>query len=172
MLVAYKGVLPRLHQGAFVENSAQVVGDVELGPDASVWFNAVVRGDIHHVRLGEATNIQDCCVLHVIGGTHPCIVEDHVTVGHGAIIHGAVVRSRCLIGMGAVVLDGADVGEGSVIAAGAVVAPNMKVPRGSLVMGVPAKVVRQVTAGEAERIEEGWRNYVALKADYTQGQTP
>ncbi len=127
-----------------------MVGDVEIGPDASVWYGTVVRGDVHHVRIGARTNVQDNCVLHVTKGRFACEVGEEVTVGHRAVVHGCTVGDGALVGIGAVVLDGAHVGDGALVGAGAVVAPGVRIEAGGLAVGVPARVVRQVT--EEERV--------------------
>ncbi len=129
---------------------AVVVGDVEIGPDASIWYGTVVRGDVHHVRIGARYNVQDNCVLHVTKGRFACEVGEEVTVGHRAVVHGCTVGDGALVGIGAVVLDGAHVGDGALVGAGAVVAPGVRIEAGGLAVGVPARVVRQVT--EEERV--------------------
>jgi carbonic anhydrase/acetyltransferase-like protein (isoleucine patch superfamily) len=162
MIRSYKGINPRLGERVYVDESAQVIGDVELGDHASVWMCAVVRGDVHSIRIGAYSNIQDNCVVHVFKEQHPTIVADHVTVGHSVTLHGCRIDSYCLIGMGAVVLNDAHVGEESIVAAGTLVPEGMKIPPRSLVMGVPAKFRRQIT--EEER--EGLRRYAANYYDY------
>lgn len=170
MIHPYRGVLPRVHATAFVEASAHVIGDVELGPESSVWFTSVLRGDVNQIRVGRGTNIQDGTVMHVNRRGPPTILEDLVTVGHGARIHGCHIRSNCLIGIGAVVLDGAVLEEECLVAAGAVVAPGTKAPRGSVLMGAPAKVKRQVTEADLDLIRRSAQNYIALRADYLAAQ--
>lgn len=166
MIHAYRGVMPKIHPTAFVEASAQVVGDVELGEDASVWFNAVLRGDVNHVRIGRGTNIQDGTVIHVNRRGSPTILEEFVTVGHGARLHGCHIGSHCLIGIGAIVLDGAVLEEECLVAAGSLVTPGTKAPRGSVLMGSPAKVRRQVTGEDLELIRRSALNYIDLKDQY------
>ncbi|MBI4607530.1 MAG: gamma carbonic anhydrase family protein [Candidatus Rokubacteria bacterium] len=166
MIRPYRGVVPKVHPTAFVEASAHVIGDVELGEDASVWFNTVIRGDVNYIRIGRGTNIQDGTVIHVNRRGSPTILEELVTVGHGARLHGCHVRSHCLIGIGAIVLDGAVLEEECLVAAGSLVAPGTKVPRGSLLMGSPARVRRQVTDADLELIRRSARNYIKLKAEY------
>lgn len=161
MIRPYKGRWPRLGERAYVDVSAQVVGDVELGDHASVWMNAVVRADVNAIRVGRGTNIQDNCVLHVTA-EHPTELAEEVTVGHSATLHGCRIGPRCLVGMGAIVLTGAEVGEESVVAAGSLVPEGMKVPPRSLVMGVPAKVRREVTEEERQglrRLAQSYRDY-------------
>jgi len=145
----------------FIAAGAQIIGGVELGELSSVWYNAVIRGDLNHIRIGRETNIQDNCVLHVTTEL-PVIVGDRVTVGHGAILHGCVVEDDCLIGMGAIVLDGAHIGAGSVIAAGTLVRERMEIPPHSLVVGVPGVVKRTLDPSTIEMIREAGRHYVEL----------
>jgi carbonic anhydrase/acetyltransferase-like protein (isoleucine patch superfamily) len=154
--------MPKLGDGVYVDVSAQVIGDVELGDHSSVWMNAVIRGDVHSIRIGAHSNIQDCCVVHVFKDQHPTIVGDHVTVGHSVTLHGCRIDSYCLIGMGATVLNDAHIGADSIIAAGTLVPEGMEIPPRSLVMGVPARFKRQVT--EEERL--GIRRYAANYFDY------
>ncbi|MEO8493519.1 MAG: gamma carbonic anhydrase family protein [Planctomycetota bacterium] len=144
---------------AYIAPGAIVLGDVTIGADSSIWFNAVVRGDAESIRIGSQTNVQDLCVLHADPG-FPCTLGDRVTVGHAAIVHGATVEDDCMIGMRAVVMNGAKIGKGSLIAVGAVVTEGTEVPPGSVVMGVPGKVRREVTAADRERIAHAALHYV------------
>jgi carbonic anhydrase/acetyltransferase-like protein (isoleucine patch superfamily) len=162
----YKGVLPRLGERVYVDVSAQVIGDVELGDHASVWMNAVVRGDVHSIRIGAYANIQDNCVIHVFDDQHPTIVEDHVTVGHSVTLHGCRVDSWCLIGMGATILNGAHIGQECIVAAQSLVPEGMVVAPRSLVMGVPAKVRRKVTEEEREGLRRYAEHYYEYKETY------
>jgi carbonic anhydrase/acetyltransferase-like protein (isoleucine patch superfamily) len=166
MLRSYKGVVPKLGQRVFVDESAQVIGDVELGDHASVWMNAVIRGDVHHIRIGPYSNIQDNCVVHVFKDRHPTVVADHVTVGHSVTLHGCRIDSFCLIGMGAIVLNDAHVGEECIVAAGTLVPEGMVIPPGSLVMGQPARFRRQVTEEERAGIRRYASNYFDYKESY------
>ena len=145
----------------FIASGVQVIGKVQLGEYSSVWYNAVIRGDINYIKIGRETNIQDNCVLHV---THelPVIIGEGVTVGHGAILHGCVIEDECLIGMGAIILDGAKIRKGSVVAAGALVRERMQVPPHSLVAGVPAVVKRTLDPSTIEMIREAGKHYVEL----------
>ena len=161
----HHGVKPRVHPSAFVAEGAWVVGDVEIGEDASIWFNAVLRGDINAIRVGKRTNVQDGVVIHVTSEL-PAIVGDDVTVGHKAIIHGCRIEHACLIGMNAVVLDRAVVGPFAVVAAGAVVKEGFTVPEGMLVAGVPARVVRPITDKERAFLLQSSRNYVGYARGY------
>lgn len=138
-LITFSGLSPRLGHGVFIAPGARLVGDVRLGDRASVWFNAVLRGDINHVRIGEGSNLQDNVTCHV-DDDFPCIVGRDVVVGHAAVLHGCVIGDRCLIGMSSTLLNGVIVGDRAVIAAGALVAPGTIVPPGKLAMGVPARI--------------------------------
>ena len=168
MLRPHRAGFPRVASSAFVDESAQVIGDVEIGEDSSVWMNAVLRGDVNRIRVGDRTNIQDAGVLHGMRGTHETLVGDEVTVGHGAILHGCTVEDRCLVGMGAIVLNGAVVGAGSIVAAGALVAEGTVIPPGSLVMGSPGRVRRATTAEEAASIRGYADRYVAYQREFRQ----
>lgn len=152
---------PRIHPTAFAAPGAKLIGDVTLEAEASVWYNAVLRGDLAPIVVGAQSNIQDNCVVHVDEGV-PCRIGARVGVGHGAILHGCEIEEDCLVGMGAIVLNRAHVGRGSVIGAGALVPERMAIPPGSLVLGVPGRVVRSVDAELAKRITRTWRSYVDL----------
>jgi carbonic anhydrase/acetyltransferase-like protein (isoleucine patch superfamily) len=166
---AFRSVHPRVHPTAFVDASAQVIGDVHLGAESSIWMNTVVRGDVNHVRIGARSNLQDLTLVHVMRDTHPTIIGDAVTVGHSVVVHGCTVEDRCLIGMGAILLNGCRIGTGSIVAAGALVPEGMVVPPGSLVMGTPARVTRTVTPGEAASIVDYSERYVQYRLDYLGG---
>jgi carbonic anhydrase/acetyltransferase-like protein (isoleucine patch superfamily) len=159
--MAFGGKSPVVGRDVFVAPNATVIGDVTLGDEASVWFGAVLRGDIGAIRIGARSNLQDLACVHLTEGLSQTVVGADVTVGHGAILHGCSVGDRCLIGMGSIVLDGAVIGEGSLIAAGTLIPPRMVVPPGSLVRGNPGKVVRPVTAEEAKMGVLGATHYVA-----------
>ncbi len=166
MLRSHRAGFPRVAATAFVDDSAQVIGDVEIGEDSSVWMNVVIRGDVNRIRVGARTNIQDGSVVHVMRGTHPTLIGDEVTVGHAAVLHGCVVEDRCVVGMGAIVLNGAVVGTGSIIAAGTLVVEGMAIPPGSLVMGSPGHVRRATTNAETVSIRRYAENYVGYKGEY------
>ena len=161
-----RGKTPKLGQRAWLAPSAYVTGDVELGDDVSFWFNTVARGDVHWIRIGDGTNIQDGAVLHVSDGTYPLSIGRGVIVGHGAIVHGCTLEDDVLVGMGAQVLDGAVVESGAQIAAGAVVPPGMRVPAGHLAMGIPAKVKRPLTEEEKSANSATKDRYISLKEEY------
>ena len=166
MLRPCRGTSPRVHPTAFVDTSAQVIGDVEIGEESSVWMCAVLRGDVHWIKVGNRTNIQDGAIVHGMTGTHPTSIGDNVTVGHGAVIHGCTVDDQCLIGMGAILLNGAHVGAGSIVAAGTLLVEGQKVPPRSLVMGSPGKVKRLLTHAEAAGIQRYADHYVGYRLDY------
>jgi carbonic anhydrase/acetyltransferase-like protein (isoleucine patch superfamily) len=160
------GVVPVLGRDAWVADTASVIGDVVLGDEASVWFGAAVRGDYMPIRIGARTNIQDNAVVHITHETAATTIGDDVTVGHGAIVHGATVGNLCLIGMGAIVLDGAVVGEGSFVAAGTLVTPGTLIAARSFVMGRPGKVVRQVDDKLFAWLAESAANYVRYAREF------
>ena len=166
MLRPYRGQFPRIDPSAFVDASAQVIGDVEIGEESSVWMCAVVRGDVHSIRVGRRTSIQDGTVVHAMTGTHPTTIGDNVTIGHAAVIHGCTIDNQCLIGMGAILLNGAHVGAGSIVAAGTLLPENMKVPPKSLVMGTPGKVKRLLTQAEVAEIQLYADRYVGYRLEY------
>jgi len=172
MIVPYKGRTPRMGTGVFVAPGATVIGDVWIGDSSSVWFNAVIRGDVNFVRIGDSTNVQDSCVLHVATRDFPLYIGNGVTVGHGCVLHGCKIGNRCLIGMGAVILDGAEIGEGALIASGSVVLQGTSVPPRTLVAGIPAVRKRDVDADTLRMIEQSAADYVALAGDYLAGDGP
>ena len=157
MIRTYKGIRPKLGARAYVDASAQVIGAVELGEDASVWMNTVIRGDVNRIRLGSRTNVQDNCVLHVTA-QHPTVLADDVTVGHSVTLHGCTIERHCLVGIGAI--------EESIVAAGALVPEGIQVPPRSVVMGAPAKVKRDVTEEERAGLRRYAENYVRYKDEY------
>lgn len=171
MIRAFRGVSPQAAESAYIDPSAQVIGDVVIGERSSVWPNTTIRGDVNYIRVGEETNIQDNAVLHVETATWPLTLGDRVSVGHSATLHGCVIEDDCLIGVGAVVLNGARVGRGSVVAAGALVPEGMQVPPGSVAMGVPAKVKREVTGEERKRFRTSAERYVNLRMIYKEEQS-
>ena len=166
MLRPYRGTMPRVHASAYIDDSAHVIGDVEIGEESSVWMAVVIRGDVHRIRIGRRTNVQDGTIVHVMRDTHATIVGDEVTIGHAAIIHGCTIGNRCLIGMGAILLNGSRIGAQSIVAAGALVVEGMEVPERSLVMGSPARVKRPLTDAEVAEIREYADRYVTYRLDY------
>ncbi len=166
MIRSYQGKLPVIGTGCYVYASAQVIGDVELGDQASVWMNAVVRGDVNSIRIGARSNVQDCAVLHGMRHLYPVSIGEMVTIGHNATVHGCTVADAVLIGIGAVILNDARIGEGSIIAAGAVIPEHTVIPPRSLVAGVPGKVRRTLEDHDRELILQYARNYLDYAATY------
>ena len=166
MLRQHRGRWPKVHPSAYIDESAQVIGDVEIGAESSVWMHAVLRGDVNSIRLGQRTNVQDGSVVHVMQGTHPTLIGDDVTLGHAAVVHGCTIGNRVLIGMSATVLNGASIGEDSIVAAGTLITEGMVVPPRSMVMGSPGKVKRPLTDQEVASILDYASNYVRYKKDY------
>lgn len=163
--------MPRIAQSAYIDPSAQVIGDVAVGERSSVWPNVSIRGDVNYIRIGDETSIQDNTVVHVDHQKYPCIVGNRVTVGHRAVLHGCEIGDGALIGIGAIILNGAKIGAGAIVAAGALVPEGMEVPENVLAMGMPARMRRGVTAEEQERFRENCDNYVRLTAIYKEEQT-
>ena len=172
MIRPFRSVFPAVDPSAFVDTSAQVIGDVHVGPESSIWMNVVVRGDVNSIRIGARTNLQDLVLVHVMRETHPTVIGDNVTVGHSAVIHGCIIEDRCLIGMGAILLNGCRIGTGSIVAAGALVPEGFVVPPGSMVMGMPGKVRRTLTAEEDASIKWYADNYVRYRLDFQSEHTP
>jgi carbonic anhydrase/acetyltransferase-like protein (isoleucine patch superfamily) len=165
-ILSFKDQTPRVHPSSFIANSAEVIGDVEIGEDSSVWFGSVVRGDVNYIRIGARTNIQDGTIIHVNSVTHPTVLEDEITVGHRVTLHGCNVASGCLIGIGAILLDGVRVGRNSLVAAGSLLTPKTEIAPNSLVMGSPARVKRTLTDEEIANLSRNWKNYVDLIKSY------
>ena len=166
MIVAYNGVSPRVHPKAFVEETALVIGDVEMAEQSSAWFHAVVRGDVNCIRVGARTNIQDSSVIHVTHNKWPTINGADCVLGHRVVVHGAVIGDHCLIGIGSIVLDGAEVGDHCIVGAGALVPPGMKIPPRTLVMGVPARPVREINEKDRDMLLNQPLEYLRLIGDY------
>ena len=166
MIRPFRGVYPKIAASCYIDPSAQLIGDIEIGERSSVWCNATLRGDVNRIRIGEESNVQDNSVIHVEHGIYPTILGNRVTVGHSVTLHGCIIEDDCLIGIGAIILNGAKIGQGSVIAAGALVPERMQIPPGSMVMGIPAKVKREVTPEERERFRENAQNYVRYRETY------
>lgn len=168
-ILPYRGQKPRFGKGVFLAAGAHVIGDVECGDDVSLWFNTVVRGDCHRIRIGARTNVQDGTVVHVTQGTGPTSIGSDVTIGHSAVIHACTIENHCLIGMGSVILDGALIRENSLVAAGSVVTPGKQFPPRSMIMGSPAKVVRELNDAEVEQLRQSVRYYLDYKKNYIEG---
>jgi len=166
LYIPYEGILPKVHEKAWIAETAVLIGDVEVGEDSSVWYGCVLRGDKMEIRVGKRTNIQDGSILHIEGGLYACILGDDITVGHGAIVHGCEVSNGALIAMGAIVLNNVKVGEGAVIGAGALVPEGKVIPPGTLWMGSPAKYVRDLREDERGRFQKAAVSYSELKEKY------
>ncbi len=166
MILPYKGTVPRFATDVFIAPNAVVIGRVEIGERSSVWFNCLIRGDGHDIRIGSETNVQDGTIIHIATDRFPTIIGDRVTIGHGAVIHACTVEDESMIGIGAIVLDGAVVERGAIVAAGAVVSPGKRVPAGQMWAGCPAKFQRPVKPSEAEFIAWNARNYCEMAATY------
>jgi carbonic anhydrase/acetyltransferase-like protein (isoleucine patch superfamily) len=166
MIRAFRGALPKVAASAYIDPSAQVIGDVVIGERSSVWPNATLRGDVHYIRVGDDTSIQDNSVVHVESGLYGTRVGNRVTVGHAVVLHGCEIEDDCVIGIGAIILNGAKIGGGSVVAAGALAPEKMQAPPGSMVMGMPAKIRREITAEERERFGTNAAHYVELRQIY------
>lgn len=159
-LLPYLNKLPSLNDSVFLASGAKIIGDVEIGENSSVWYNTVIRGDVHYIKIGEMTNVQDNSMLHVTNGKFPLNIGNKITIGHSVTLHGCTLNDLCLIGMGAIVLDGAVIEKNSMVAAGTVVKPGFVVPSGKLVGGVPGRVIRDLTGDEIEDINASAQRYV------------
>ncbi len=166
MIKSYNNISPDVKKSAFIADSADVIGNVKLDTNTSVWYSAVLRGDSGLISIGRNSNIQDNCTVHCTVGGYNVTIGDNVTVGHNAVIHGCTIGDNCLIGMGAVILNGAVIGNNSLVAAGALVSENKTFPEGSLILGVPAKVVRSLSEQDVEGIKENADEYVCLAHEH------
>src|SRR2546428_3531176 len=166
MIRSYKGIMPTIPDSCYVDESAQVIGDVVLGENASIWMNAVLRGDVHSIRVGAHSNVQDCSVLHGMKQQYGVFLGDYVTVGHSVTLHGCTVEDRCLIGMGSIILNGARIGAGSIIAAGTLIPEQTIVEPGSLWVGSPGKFRRKLGDKDRESIQRYPNNYLGYKESY------
>jgi len=165
----FKGILPRVAESAFIADSARVIGDVEIGEEASIWYGSVLRGDVGKIRVGARSNIQDLSMLHMSLGISNAIIGEEVTVGHSVVIHGAIIGDGALIGMGAILLDNCEIGAESLIAAGTIVTGEVKIPPRSLVMGQPGKVVRPLRGSEWQQGRQLAARYVEVAREYRNG---
>jgi carbonic anhydrase/acetyltransferase-like protein (isoleucine patch superfamily) len=163
---SYDGKTPRFGARVFVAENAAVIGAVELGDDSSIWYGTTVRGDVNFIRIGARTNVQDNCTIHVAHEKHATVIGEEVTIGHGAIVHGCTVGRGALIGMGSRVLDGAVIGESAIVGAGALAPEGMNVPARKLVVGIPARAIRDLSEEELAWLDRSWRNYVDYKEKY------
>ncbi|CAN5754941.1 gamma carbonic anhydrase family protein [soil metagenome] len=169
MIRPFRGVHPQIQSSSYIDVSAQIIGDVHIGEESSVWCNAVLRGDMYFIRIGSRTNVQDNSVIHTRTGAHPTILEDEVTIGHSVTLHGCYVERGSLIGIGSIVLDDVRVGAQSLVAAGSLLSPKTIIPPRSLVMGVPARIKRPLTEEEVVGLEMLWQNYVDYAKKYKDG---
>lgn len=172
MIRSFLGATPQYDDTNYIAETAVVIGDVTLGPEASIWHHCTVRGDVNWIRIGAATNVQDHTVIHVTHGTAPTDVGDRVTIGHGAIIHGCTIEDEVLVGMGATIMDHAVIGTNSIVGAGALVTQRTEIPPRSMVLGQPAEVVRELTDAEVAGIQQGAENYVRYSAVHDGRETP
>lgn len=166
MIIPYADIVPTIDESVFIADGAVILGDVHIGKDSSVWFNVVIRGDVHQIRIGERTNVQDLSMLHVTYNKHPLSIGDGVTIGHCVMLHGCTVEDYALVGMNATILDGAVIGHHSMVAAGAVVREGYVVPPRTLVAGVPAKIVRELSDAECAKLEQSAQNYIDYVSSY------
>jgi len=166
MIRPFQGMAPRIGERVFVAPSAMILGDVQVGDDASIWFNCAIRGDVHWIRIGARTNIQDACCLHVTNEKHPLVIEDEVSIAHNVMLHGCTIRKGALIGMSCTIMDGAEIGEGCLVAAGSLVREGFKAPPHSLVAGWPATVKRELDENQRKLVASIWTRYVKYKEAY------
>lgn len=166
MLHSFQNKLPRVENNVFIAEGSHIIGDVTIGKDCSIWFNAVLRGDDNYITVGEGSNIQDNSVVHVTKDTNPTIIGKYVTIGHRAIIHGAEIGDYCLVGMGAIIMDGSKIGSNTIIAAGSLLPGNKEIPEGVLCMGSPAKVIRELTAEEKQKLISSAEHYMKVVEGY------
>lgn len=166
MIRTFNGIEPKIHETAYVSDGCFIIGDVEIGEDASVWFGSVLRGDVNCIRIGARTNIQDQTIIHVSSKGLATIVDEEVTVGHRVTLHACHVDRGCLIGIGAILMDGVRVGAQSLVGAGSLLTPGTQIPPRSLVIGAPARIRRELTDEELASLDQSWRNYVELKNQY------
>jgi carbonic anhydrase/acetyltransferase-like protein (isoleucine patch superfamily) len=166
MIIDFRGKYPKVDPTAFVAGNATIVGDVEVGPGTSIWFNCVVRGDLNYIRIGSNSSIQDACILHVDKDLYPLFIGDEVILGHRVVVHGCKIGRGSLIGIGSIVLNGAEIGEASIVGAGSVVTPNTVIPPRTLALGSPAKPVRPLTEKDFQMIQDTLQDYEGLKRVY------
>lgn len=166
MICNFEEKRPEIKKNTFIAESAEVIGDVIVEEDASIWFGAVVRGDGNYITIGKGSNIQDNCTVHINPRVFPVIIGKNVTVGHGAIIHGSTIGDNCLIGMGAIILDGVEIGSNTIVGAGSLVTQGKKIPSGVLCIGSPAKVIRELSDEEKDKIRQSAEHYVELSRKY------
>ena len=166
MIIKYKNKIPVISKTCFIANSTNIIGDVKIGSETNIWFGTTIRADMHYIRIGKRTNIQDNSIIHVTTDIAPTIIGNGITIGHGAIIHGCTIKDNCLIGMGSIIMDEVVINEGSMIAAGALIPPRTIVPKNTLMVGSPAKAIRKLRTIEKNEIFERAQHYIDLANDY------
>ena len=166
MIIKYKNKIPVISKTCFIANSTNIIGDVKIGSETNIWFGTTIRADMHYIRIGKRTNIQDNSIIHVTTDIAPTIIGNGITIGHGAIIHGCTIKDNCLIGMGSIIMDEVVINEGSMIAAGALIPPKTIVPKNTLMVGSPAKPIRKLRPIEKNEIFERAQHYIDLANDY------
>lgn len=166
MIKGFRGKFPKVDKTVYVASSAELIGEVEVGENSSIWNGVVLRGDMHYIKIGKNSSVQDNSVMHGTADDYPTIVGNNVTIGHGAVVHGCKIGDNCLIGMGAIILEGAEIGDWCIIGAGSVVTEGSRIPDESIVLGVPGKVVGKVTEEHKKRIEKNRKAYLVLKNEY------
>lgn len=166
MIYTFKEKSPKIHPTVFVAPSADIIGDVEIGANSSIWFQCLIRGDVNYIKIGENVNIQDMSLIHVARDIHPVVIGNNVSLGHRVTLHGCTLKDYSFVGMCATVMDGVEIGEYAFIAAGTLVTPGKKIPPGVLVMGSPGKIIRDINDNEREIIERTARNYATYKENY------
>lgn len=166
MIYHYKEYYPEIQEDVFIAPSADVIGNVKIGKGSSIWFSCLIRGDVDKIEIGEYTNIQDHSIIHVTGGKYPTFIGNHCTLGHRVIVHGATLKDYAFIGIGAIVLDNCEIGSFSILAAGSLLPSGKKIPDGMLAMGVPAKIIREITEEERKMILETPKKYYELSNEY------
>lgn len=166
MIIKYKNKIPVISKTCFIANSTNIIGDVKIGSETNIWFGTTIRADMHYIRIGRRTNIQDNSIIHVTTDIAPTIIGNGITIGHGAIIHGCTIKDNCLIGMGSIIMDEVVINEGSMIAAGALIPPRTIVPKNTLMVGSPAKPIRKLRTIEKNEIFERAQHYIDLANDY------
>lgn len=166
MILEFLGKFPSIHQSAHIADSADIIGDVVIGEESSVWFNVTIRGDVNKIRIGDRSNVQDNVCIHVMNQTGPTLIGNEVTIGHGAVVHGCTIKDRVLVGINATILDKAVIESDVIVAAGTLVPPNKTLESGYLYMGSPAKAARKLSEAEIESIRKYSQNYVKYSRAY------
>ena len=166
MIIEFEGIKPKIHKSVFIADGVQIIGDVEIAENASIWYNTVIRGDVHYIRIGKNTNVQDLSMIHVTNKKFPTIIGDNVSIGHSVSLHGCMIHDNCLVGIGSIILDDAEIASNCLIAAGSLVVPRFKSEENTLIMGNPAKTVRKLRDSELEMIQRTAANYLKYVQRY------